>query len=162
MCVWRKITRLKCFLFVCLLRYYGARVTIWRPRQDRIVDYKLWNNSFFLCGKQITRILSEEMKVSGHDRVQWWIRWTFSCTLERDLAVSQMPMVRVKKLSHWSRQDYWVVESIKREYWLVCLCTLWINCSRFGNRCTVRRVCLSWRNYNCKWKLDCLIKTTAD
>ena len=26
---------------------------------------------FFLCGKQITRILSEEMKVSGHDRVQW-------------------------------------------------------------------------------------------
>ena len=31
---------------MCLLRYYGARVTIWRPRQDRIVDYKLWNNSF--------------------------------------------------------------------------------------------------------------------
>ena len=26
---------------------------------------------FFVCGKQITRILSEEMKVSGHDRVQW-------------------------------------------------------------------------------------------
>ena len=56
-------------VFIALLG--AARVTIWRPRQDRIVDYKLWNNSFFLCGKQITRILSEEMKVSGHDRVQW-------------------------------------------------------------------------------------------
>ena len=61
-----EVLRVYCVLWL----YNGARVTIWRPCQDSTVDYK-FVGQFLSFGKQITKLLSEEMRVSGDGHVEW-------------------------------------------------------------------------------------------